>query len=135
MKKKYFIILITIVILISIIGMFFLISKNESSNEIPNDYIIIFKGENGQIVNTTYIYEKIEKKKKKIIKTYKYINTTSTYNGYDSSSWTEEVTKKGTLKKKNEIFIIAQENNANSYVKYLPEDQIYTIEDFKNIWK
>ena len=135
MKKKYFIILITIVILISIIGMFFLISKNESSNEIPNDYIIVFKGENGQIVNTTYIYEKTEKKKKKIIKTYKYINTISTYNGYDSSSWTEKVTKKGTLKKKNEIFKIAQENNANSYVKYLPENQIYTIEDFKNIWK
>ncbi len=140
MKKNIIIILIIIVILLSTIGMIILVNKNNTvDNTIPSDYIAVFKGETGEIVHTTYLYEKKEikkKKKKKTIKyTYKYINTVSTLNGYDSTNWEEKVLKKDKLKKKKDIFKNAEKNNATSYVKYIKDEQVYTFEDFKNIWK
>ena len=101
------------------------------NNTIPDNYQIIFKGESGEVVYTTYYYEK--KKGKKY--TYKYINTISSYQGYDSESWQEKIIKKGKIKEKNKIIEIAEKNNATSYVKYKKEEKIYTLEEFKNILK
>ena len=131
--KKNIIILSIIVILLSTIGMIILVNRNEKNydNTIPSDYIAIFKGETGEVVHTTYLYE--TKKKKKT--TYKYINTISTLNGYDSVNWNEKVIKKDKLKKKKDIFKKAEKNGATSYVKYIKEDKVYTFEEFKNIWK
>ena len=132
MKKRYFI-LLCVVLFISIAVTCVVAYTREYNidNTIPTNYIAIFRSESAEIVNTTYVYE--VKKKKSV--SYKYINTTSTTTTYASVATVEEVTKKGTFKKKNKIFEIAKKNNANSYVKYIKDDKIYTIDEFKNIFK
>lgn len=132
MKKSNLIILISILIITTILTCTIAyIKERKVDNTIPNDYIIVFKGESAEIVHTTYIYE-VKKKKKT---TYKYINTTSITNTYDSVAIEEKVVKKGTAKKKKKIFEIAKKNNANSYVKYIKKDKIYTIDEFKDVFK
>ena len=121
-------IVIVLTLLLSTIAMIYFVSKQEEDSMIPLDYIAVFKGENAEVVYTTYLYE--TKKK-----TYKYINTISNSNGYDSTAWQEKIVKKGTFKKKKDIFKKIKNNNANSYVKYMKDDKIYTIEEFKEIWK
>lgn len=128
MKKIYFLIGIVLFILAEIV---ILTTVSYKNNTIPDNYKIIFKGESGEVVYTTYYYEK--KKGKKY--TYKYINTISSYQGYDSESWQEKIIKKGKIKQKNKIIEIAEKNNATSYVKYKKENKIYTLEEFKNIFK
>ena len=128
MKKIYFLIGIVLFILAEIV---ILTTVSYKNNTIPDNYKIIFKGESGEVVYTTYYYEK--KKGKKY--TYKYINTISSYQGYDSGSWQEKIVKKGKIKEKNKIIEIAEKNNATSYVKYKKENKIYTLEEFKNILK
>ena len=131
MKKNIILITVVVAILITI-GTIFLVTREDNSNEIPSNYIAVFKGETRERVHTTYLYE-VKKKHKKI--KYKYINTISTLNGYDSVAWQEKVLKKGKLKKKTDIFKKAEKNYANSYVKYRKDDKVYTFEEFKNIWK
>ncbi len=132
MKKSSLIILISLLI-ISVIAICTTayIKEKDSDNIIPENYIIIFKGESAETVHTTYVYEVV--KKKKI--TYKYINTISTTSTFDSTAIQEEVIKKGTVKKKKKVFEKAKKNNAYSYVKYIKDDKVYTIEEFKDIFK
>ena len=110
---------------------FVYIREKNNDTTIPTDYIIVFKNESAEMVNTTYVYEVIKKKKK----TYKYINTTSTTGTYDSVTAEEKITKKGSTKKKKKIFEIAKKHNAYSYVKDIKEDKIYSIDEFKNVFK
>ena len=132
MKKKNLIILIILFILLSLIVCIYAYTSNsKKDNTIPNNYILIFKGETGEIVYTTYIYEVTKKKKT----TYKYINTTSTTSTYDSIATNEIINKKGSIKKKKKIFEIAKKHNAYSYVKYIKDNTIYNIEEFKSIYK
>ena len=132
MKKIYLIILISILSITSIGTCIFVYSKEKNvDTTIPTDYIIVFKSETAETVHTTYVYE--VKKKKKI--TYKYINSTCTTNTYDSLTTNEKITKTGTATKKNKLFEIAKKHNAYSYVKYIKEDKIYSIEEFKEIFK
>lgn len=132
MKKRYLIILISLLLITTIfVCVYSYIKERDTDNTIPTDYIAIFKSESAEVVHTTYLYE--VKKKKKI--TYKYINTISTTSTYDSITTQEEIIKKGTIKKKTKIFNIAKKHNAYSYVKYIKEDKIYTIDEFKNIFK
>ena len=119
------------IVLFIIVEALILTTVSYKNNTIPDNYKIIFKGESGEVVYTTYYYEK--KKGKKY--TYKYINTISSYQGYDSESWQEKIIKKGKIKEKNKIIEIAEKNNATSYVKYKKEEKIYTLEEFKNILK
>ena len=135
--QRNIIIIAIIVVILSTISMIILVNKNNNiDNTIPNDYIAVFKGETGEIVHTTYLYEKkVVKKNKKTKYKYNYINTVSTLSGYDSVNWEEKVIKKDKLKKKKDIFKKAKKNSATSYVKYLKDGQVYTFEEFKNIWK
>ena len=128
MKKIYFLISIALFIIVEAL---ILTTVSYKNNTIPDNYQIIFKGESGEVVYTTYYYEKKTGKKY----TYKYINTISSYQGYDSESWQEKIIKKGKIKEKNKIIEIAEKNNATSYVKYKKEKKIYTLEEFKNILK
>ena len=133
MKKFYLIVFIVILLISSIATCSFVyISEKDKDNTIPTDYIIVFKSESAESVNTTYVYEVIKKKKKT---TYKYINTISTTSTYDSVISKEKVIKKGTAKKKKKIFEIAKKHNAYSYVKDIKEDKIYSIDEFKNVCK
>ncbi|MEE3343710.1 MAG: hypothetical protein VZS44_06450 [Bacilli bacterium] len=129
MKKRYLILLALLIIIIQII---FVVYSYKQDNDITlsNDYIAVFKSETGERVYSTYIYLKTKKKKK----TYKYINTISTSNGYDSINWNEEIIKKGTLKKKKKAFDIAKKHGSYSYVKY-KDGKIYSIEEFKKVFK
>lgn len=132
MKKSSLIILVSILLIsVTAICTIAYINEKDEDNTIPDNYIIIFKGESAETVHTTYVYE--VKKKKKV--NYKYINTVSTTSTYDSTAIQEEVVKKGTVKKKKKVFEKAKKNNAYSYVKYIKDDKIYTIEEFKDIFK
>lgn len=133
MKKFYLIILIVILLISSIATCTFVyINEKNNDNTIPSDYSMVFKGESAESVHTTYVYEVVKKKKKT---TYKYINTTSTTSTYDSVISEEKVIKKGTFKKKKKIFEIAKKHNAYSYVKDIKEDKLYSIDEFKDIFK
>ena len=133
MKKRYFILLAIIIAIIQIV--FVVYSYNQDQDiELSDNYIAVFKGETGERVNSTYVYVKYKGKGKKKKKQYKYINTVSTLNGYDSTSWSEEITKKGTLKKNKKIYEIAKKHGAYSYVKY-EDGNIYSIEDFKKMFR
>lgn len=129
MKKKYWIIFIVLVAIIEI-GIIIFSYNSDVDNTIPNDYIAVFKGETGETVHSTYLYKTKSGKKTK----YKYINTTTTLNEYDSTDFNEEIIKKGNLKNRNEIFKVAKKNDANSYVKYIKKDKIYTIEEFMQVF-
>lgn len=137
MKKRYLFTILAVLIVITQI-IFVVYSYNQDNDiEFSDDYIAVFKGETGERVDSTYIYLKVKekgkgKKKKKEYK-YKFINTTSTMEGYDSTNWNEKITKKGTLKKKKDAFKKAKKHGAYSYVKY--KDKIYSIEEFKEIFK
>ena len=132
MKKSSLIILVSILLIsVTAICTIAYINEKDEDNTIPDNYIIVFKGESAETVHTTYVYE--VKKKKKV--NYKYINTVSTTSTYDSTAIQEEVVKKGTVKKKKKVFEKAKKNNAYSYVKYIKDDKIYTIEEFKDIFK
>lgn len=130
MKKNAVIILIIGLILaqVTIIAYSYI---NDDKAVVKDDYIAVFKSESGESVNATYLYVTKKKNKKK---KYTYINTKSTYSGYDSTNWTEKITKTGTLKKRKKIFEIAKKNNAYSYVRY-EDGKIYSIEEFKKMFK
>lgn len=132
MKKNSLIILISLLLIsVIVICSVVYIQERDIDNTIPDNYIIVFKGESAETVHTTYVYEIVKKKKT----TYKYINTISTTSTYDSTAIQEEVIKKGTIKKKKKVFEKAKKNNAYSYVKYIKDDKIYSIEEFKDIFK
>lgn len=132
MKKNSLIILISLLLIsVIVICSVVYIQERDIDNTIPDNYIIVFKGESAETVHTTYVYEIVKKKKT----TYKYINTISTTSTYDSTAIQEEVIKKGTVKKKKKVFEKAKKNNAYSYVKYIKDDKIYSVEEFKDIFK
>ena len=133
MKKIYLIILIVILFVSAVATCTFVyINEKNKDNTIPSDYIIVFKSESAEVVHTTYVYEVVKKKKNT---TYKYINTTSTTSTYDSIVAEEKINKKGSTKKKKKVFEIAKKHGAYSYVKDIKEDKIYTIDEYKNIFK
>ena len=132
MKKNSLIILISLLLIsVIVICTVVYIQERDIDNTIPDNYIIVFKGESAETVHTTYVYDIVKKKKT----TYKYINTISTTSRYDSMAIQEEVIKKGTVKKKKKVFEKAKKNNAYSYVKYIKDDKIYSVEEFKDIFK
>ena len=132
MKKNSLIILISLLLIsVIVICSVVYIQERDIDNTIPDNYIIVFKGESAETVHTTYVYDIVKKKKT----TYKYINTISTTSTYDSTANQEEVIKKGTVKKKKKVFEKAKKNNAYSYVKYIKDDKIYSVEEFKDIFK
>ena len=127
MKRSYWIIILFIVIIIQSI---FIVNtyRSDQDTTLSNDYYVVFKGETGERVNSTYLY--ISKKK------YKYVNTISNSSGFDSANWNEEIIKKGTLKKKKrmKIFDIVEKHGAYSYVKY-QNGEIVSIEEFRKSFK
>ena len=127
MKKRYLISII-IIFIISQIAIITYSYKQNVQSIVTDDYIAVFKGEEGEKTYSTYVYQKKKKK------TYSYINTVSYSSGYDSSNWTEKTTKKGKLKKKKDIYKIAKKNKAYSYVRY-KNGKIYSIEEIKKIIK
>ena len=127
MKKSTIIILTIVLVFIHTIIIAYSY-KISNENVVTDDYVVVFRGESGESVRSTYLYRK--KKGKKT--TYRYINTMNTLSGYDRTGWTEKVIKKGTIKKYEDIFEIAEGNGAYSYVKY-KDGRIYTIVSFQDM--
>ncbi len=126
MNKKVIIslIIIIVVILIGTIGI--IIIKNNDT-EIPDDYIAVFNGGAGEVTYSTYVY-KIDNGQANY--GFKYINTINTTKYWGSSESNSEITSKGIVSWTDEIFKIAEENNAYSYVKLPNNEKIYSIQEF-----
>lgn len=129
MKKSYWIILGIMILIVEVVFVSISFIRDDNT-EIPDRYIAVFKGESGETVHSTYVYKEIKKNKT----IYKYMNTVSRVNGYDSSAWQEKITKQGKLKKKKKIYDIAKKNEAYDYVKY-EDGKIYSIEEFKKMFR
>ncbi len=129
MKKYLITILVLIIIILDIIFIYHKYNE-ENKNVIKDNYIAVFKGETTDKVYKTYLYKKKKGKKK-----YKYINTESYLSGYDNTTWEEKIIKKKDFKKLNDIFEIAEKNNASQQAKFQNDDAIYTFEEFKELLK
>lgn len=116
------------IILMSIVFSSSLYYLDQKDNTVKNGYFAVFRGEYNNDIYSTYVY--LHKKKNKKVE-YKYINTKIITNQYDDINSIEKVTKKGTLKKKKQIFKTAEDNNAYSYVIWLKNYKIYNIVEFK----
>ena len=133
MKKT--IIIISIILLIAIISIVFIFKKTNInifySNEIPDGYVAVFHGGAGEITYETYIY-KIDNDQANY--GFEYINTTSHTVRYGSSEWTHKVTGKGKIGFTDEVFIVAKDNYAYSYVTKPNDSKIYSIEEFQSMF-
>lgn len=124
MKKKNICLFFFIVILVLIICI--LVIKN--NNKIPDNYIAVFHGGIGEITYETYIYKNKNDNSK-----VNYINVTSTTVSYGSTKWKHKITKRGVSSKKD-IFEVSKKNNAYSYVTISSGSEIYSIDQYKDIF-
>ena len=131
MKKRYWIALWVIIFIIIQVVVIIFAFKQDQNIVLDDTYLAVFRTESGERVNSTYLYVKKDKKGKK---KYKYINTVSTHSGYDDVEWNEEIVKKGTLKKKKDIYKKAEKHGAYSYVRY-EDGKVYSIDEFKTMFK
>ena len=100
----------------------------EKSDEITDNYIAIFHGGSGEIIYETYVY-KINNGQANY--GFNYINVTKTTTSYGSSKWDTKITKRGSVDWTDNVFGVAEENNAYSYVTLPNSDKTYTIEEFQ----
>ena len=97
------------------------------SDVIPDGYICVFNGGAGEITYSTYIYKD---KNSSANYGFTYINTTNTTKSWGSSDWNVKITDKGSIGWTDEVFDVARENNAYSYV--ISNGQKYSIDEFMN---
>ena len=96
-------------------------------DEISDNYIAVFHGGAGEIVYETYIY-KIDNNQANY--GFSYINVTRTTKSYGSDEWNTKITKKGEVSWTDDVFQVAEKNNAYSYVTLPGDNKTYTIEEF-----
>ena len=131
MKKKV-IIGVSILLCVLLVMVCFL-AKNYSTGKetISTNYIAVFHGGVGEITYETYIY-KINNGHAN--SGFKYVNVTSTTKSWGSSEWDSRITKKGKCQWTDDVFKIAKENNAYSYVTVPDNNKIYSIEEFEKVF-
>lgn len=128
-RKTVIIALVSVVILgVSMISI--CLPKNKKTSQVPNDYLAVFQGGSGEITHSTYIY-KLDNGKKDC--GYKYINTTNITKSWGSSDCDVNKTEEGTVVYVKDIFQIAKENNAYSYVTLPGDSKTYTVEEYEEI--
>ena len=131
--KKWQIITLAIIFIISQIIIIIYAYQQDQDVVLSDKYLAVFRSESGERVNSTYLFV-VKDKKNKNKKKYKYINTVSKTSGYDSTMWKEEITKKGTLKKRKDIYKKAEKHGAYSYVLY-EDGKVYSIDEFKTMFR
>ena len=129
-KNKLIIIILIVIISIFALGTY-IYFKYKSYNKIPGNYVAMFKGGSGEIINTTYIY-KIQNGQANY--GYEYINVTSHTQSWGSSKWETNITGKGEVAWTDDVFIVAEKNGAYNYVVVPNSNDIYTIEEFMNMF-
>ncbi len=124
--RKTIIIIISILVVLSI-GIYYMMNRKTTSNEVPDGYMCVFHGGAGEITYETYVY-KIDNGQANL--GFKYVNTTSTTESWGSPNWNIKVTKRGNVTWTDDVFEVAKENGAYSYVTEPGSDEIYTIEEY-----
>lgn len=128
-KIKVIIIVLIIFILIGIaLGLYL---KYKNNNYIPNDYIAVFNGGSGEITYSTYIY-KIDNGQANY--GFKYINTTNVTVSGGSSEWEIKITGRGKVTWTDQVFKVAKNNGAYSYVRLHNDSRSYSIEEFEKMF-
>ena len=132
-NKKIFLIIAILVIFALVIGCIIFMSKNKSNDnkEIPNGYISVFHGGSGEITYETYIYKQ---KNGHDNYGFDYINVTNTTKSWGSTEWDSRITKRGSVKWTDEVFKVAKENGAYSYVTLPKSSKTYTIEEYQSMF-
>ena len=133
MKNKKIFCVIIAVIVISIIS-YIIVTINHNSknnNTIPNGYIAIFQGGVGERTYETYIY-KLDNEYSN--SGFDYINVINTTTYWGSTEWDTEIKKRGSVQWPEEIFRVAKEHGAYSFVKIPNSDKMYTIEEYMEIF-
>ena len=130
MKNKkiiyIFAILITIVLAAS-----FITYINKNNDRISDGYIAIFHGGAGEITHETYIYKKDNGHANS---GFDYINVTNTTVSWGSSEWNSKITKRGSVQWTDDVFEVAKENGAYSYVTLPNSNETYTIEQYMSMF-
>lgn len=70
---------------------------------------------------------------KKIVKKYKY-NETSTTTFWGSSQWNTKITRRVSVQWTDNVFEVAKENNAYSFVTLLNSNKTYKIEEYMQMF-
>lgn len=113
-------------IVIVILRMSYINKNNKNNDKITDDYIAVFHGTGeAMTTNETYIY-KIDKGQANTGS--KYVNVTT------SCSENTKITKQGAVQWSDEIFKVAEEHNAYSYVTLPNSDKRYTIEEYMEMF-
>ena len=133
MNKKF--ILLIIILFISVFSAIIaFVYANKSSiddNKIPDNYIAIFHGGSGEITFETYIYKKDNGHANS---GFDYINVTNTTVSWGSSEWNTKITKRGSVQWTDDVFGVAKENNAYSYVTLPNSNNTYTVEEYMHMF-
>lgn len=126
--KKRIIILIGVIAFV-LISLLTGITIFYSQTNIPDNYIAVFNGESGELAYRTYIY-KIDNGHAN--SGFNYINTTVSTVSWGSSKTKEKVTKKGTVTWTDDVFKVAKDNGAYSYV--IVGKEKYDIDTFASMF-
>ena len=131
-NKKLFCIFAILIIIVLAVGSIIYINKNKTTNgRIPDGYIAIFHGGAGEITYETYIYKKDNGHANS---GFDYINVTNTTVSWGSSEWNSKITKRGSVQWTDNVFEVAKENGAYSYVTLPNSDKTYTIEQYMGMF-
>ncbi len=137
MKNKRIFWIVIILVISIIISSILLVTMNKNSEDtinndkIPDGYIAIFHGGSGEQIYETYIY-KNHNDEYHANSGFDYINVISTTISWGSSQWNKEITKTGTVQWTDDVFTVAEENHAYSFVTLPNSNKIYTIEEYMN---
>ena len=136
MKKKVAITIMIIVLLLIFSILIFLKLKNSNKIpdryiEIPDGYIAVFHGRYGKQTYETYIYKENNGQANY---GFNYINVISNTISYGNNQWNRKITKRGSVAWTDDVFIVAEENNAYSYVTLPNSDKTYTIEEYMHMF-
>lgn len=135
-KKENFYLIVILVISVFIVGCILgAINKNSKDNKnnekIPDGYIAVFHGGSAEITYETYIYKNNSGHANS---GFDYVNVTKTTTFWGSSEWNIKITKQGSVKWTDNVFEVAKENNAYSYVTLPNSDKIYTVEEYMQMF-
>ena len=128
-----FIALVLVLVVISLIIVS--LKKNEepeaNKSKVPSNYIAVFHGGVGEITYETYIYKDNNGHDNM---GFSYINTTSTTKSWGSSEWNTRIDGRGSVTWTDDVFPVAKEHGAYSYVTIPNSDETYSIEEFTKMF-
>ena len=132
-KKIFWVIVILAISVLIVTSIIVVINKKDTKNNGRNsdECIAVFYGGGGEIHHITYIY-KIDNGQSGY--SFNYVNITQTTKFWGSSEWNTKITEQGSIESKNDVFEVAKENGAYSFVKLPNSDKTYTIEEYMQMF-